>query len=338
MPSGGTRLRPSPKNAIRELLKQVGWLVSAGSVDGVCTTAAVLRNAAGECGVEFCQAFTVDRVDPSQWPTHRRVLLIGLAVNNRDEAMTVDFLRRVTRAGHRIIGVLDQHRADDWVVAFCRAELRAGRLLVKPVTGLKVGIRSSGKHLLRLMGDDADGHTRELCQAAIAADRMDFDTHCGTIVNAAIKPKLDDNLRRVYLARHLATNGDPDDIIQGWMAEYDEIQRHHDEIIAARVELGDGLVRVVSFGRQVDMTRLRASLYCLGYLVAVTDGESFHQQARRRIRQISFGCAPRVHLNLVAALKDACIAVSGYRRNATVALADELPAIEVVRRLLVSQC
>lgn len=337
MASRGTRLRPSPKNAIRELLKQVDWLVSVGSVDGICTTAAVLRNAARECGVEFAQAFTVDRVAPSQWPPHRHVLLIGLAVNNRNEALTVDFLRRITAAGHRFVGVLDEHRAEDWIIAFCRAELRAGRLLVKPVTGLKAGIRSSGKHFLRLMEELADEHTCELCQAAIAADRMDFDTHFGTIINSSIKPQLHDDSRREHLARHLANNREPDETIQGWMAQYEEIRRNHEAIIADRRDHGNGLVRVISFNRTIDMTALLASLYGLGYCVAIIDGESFHQQAGERIRQISFGCAPRLHLNLVAALKKAGIAVSGYRRKATVALADELPAIEVVRRLLVSQ-
>jgi hypothetical protein len=105
------------------------------------------------------------------------------------------------------------------------------------------------------------------------------------------------------------------------------------EIIAARRDLGDGLVRVVTFGRTVDMTALLASLYRLGYRVAIIDGESFHQHFGRRVRQLSFGCAPRAHLNLVAALKEARIAVSGYRRKATVALADEERAIEVVRKM-----
>ena len=248
--------KPSTQDQVRQALAQLDYIVSGGSIDSICTTAAVLRNAKRECGIEFCQSFSVDRIDPSAWPPGRRVLLVGLAVNNRDEMMTAEFLRRVAAAGHTIIGVLDEHRAEDWVTAFSRASLRSSRLAIKPVTGRKAGIRSAGFLLLSLMGNGADDHTRELCEAADAADRMNFDTHFGSIVNSAVKPDRHDDSRRIYLARHLSTNREPDTLIHGWMKEYAEILHNHTEILAARNDLGDGMVRIVTYGRLVDMTSL----------------------------------------------------------------------------------
>ena len=287
-----------------------------------------------ECGIEFCQTFSVERIDPSAWPRGRRVLLIGLAVNNRDEMMTAEFLRRIAAAGHTTIGVLDEHRAEDWVTAFSRASLRSSRLLIKPVTGRKAGIRSAGSLLLSLMGEDADDHTRELCEAADAADRMNYGTHFGRIVNSAVKPDRHDDSRRVYLARHLATNREPDAVIQGWMKEYAEIVHNHREVLAARQDLGDGLVRIVTCGRVVDMTSLLHALYDLGHLVVMIDGEFFGQTDGRPVRRIAFGCAPGLRLNLAHQLRAAGIAASGYRGKPSIAPPDERSATEIVREIL----
>src|SRR5258708_2124364 len=101
-----------------KILSTVDFVLSVGSVDGVCTTAAVLRNASEGAGLAFCQAFTVDKIDPSAWGAGKNVLFVDLAVNNRHEAMTVDFLSCVQAAGHIIIGVLDEHDADAWERVF----------------------------------------------------------------------------------------------------------------------------------------------------------------------------------------------------------------------------
>ena len=90
-------------------LNSIDFILSVGSVDGVCTSAAVLRNT-NAAEIAFCQAFTVDKVDPASWGENRKVLFIDLAVNNRNKSMTVDFLRRVTDAGHQIIQMSVDHR------------------------------------------------------------------------------------------------------------------------------------------------------------------------------------------------------------------------------------
>jgi hypothetical protein len=121
------------------------------------------------------------------------------------------------------------------------------------------------------------------------------------------------------------------------MDEYEAIERYHAQILSTRHDLGDGLVRLTLSGCSVDMTALLRSLYSLGCLVAVLDGEFFHQQAGRKVRQIAFGCAPGLRVNLAAALRSAGIAAAGYRRKPLVALDDELAALEVVRQAVRSE-
>src|SRR5579883_972208 len=202
-------------------LRGVNFVLAVGSVDGVCTAAAALRQADPTCGLAFCQAFTVDKVDPAAWGGNKTVLFVDLAVNNRDEAMTAAFLRRVVDAGHTIFGVCDEHNAEDWQRAFTAAGLDFGALVLKPVSGKGTPVNSSGALLLSLLGTDADAHTQELCAAADAGDRMDFGTRIGGAVNQAVKSKIADDGRRVYLARHFAQNRDADATISGWVAEYE---------------------------------------------------------------------------------------------------------------------
>ena len=64
--------------------KNINLVIAAGSVDGVLTAAAVVRNAPEGAEVFFTQAFTVNTVKPEDWEENRRVLFVDLAVNNRD--------------------------------------------------------------------------------------------------------------------------------------------------------------------------------------------------------------------------------------------------------------
>lgn len=279
----------------------INKIVSVGSVDGVCTSAAVLRNIVRGNNVDivFTQAFTVDKIDPSTWTPNRNVLFVDLAVNNRDQEMTVDFLRRVIEAGHTIVGVLDEHNADDWKKVFEAAEVSFDDLAIKPVSQNECEIKSSGALLLSLL-NDVDQHTRDLCEAADASDRMDFSTHFGGFVNQAVKSKIADDSRRVYLARYFAQNKDPDEIINTWIAEYEEILNSHEEIVATRQDLGDRITRVSALGKTVDMTTLMKTVYALGYSVVLTEGEMYNKSLGKKTVQISFGCKPGLKLDAVA--------------------------------------
>lgn len=320
------------KNSI---LSSVDFVVSVGSVDGVCTAAAVLRNAAPGCGLRFSQAFSVDKLNPGDWGGAKKVIFVDLAVNNRDTSMTVAFLGRVVAAGHTLLGVLDEHNAEDWRAACSAAGVDFDALPVKPVTGKGTPVNSSGALLLTLLGTDADEQTRELCAAADAGDRMDFTTRFGGMVNQAVKSKIGDDSRRIKLARHLASGAtEPDSEIQGWIGEYAEILRNHEQIVAARQDLNDGLVRVDTRGRVIDVTAFMSELYKLGSKVVVVDGEVFVPAKKAKERQISFGCAPQLKVDLVAALKAVGIEASGFAQKANVPPADEARAVEVVRALI----
>lgn len=314
-------------------MKNINFVLSVGSVDGVCTSAAVLRNANPEANVEFCQAFTVNKVQPKNWGKDLNVIFVDLAVNNRDLQMTVDFLRRVTEAGHTIVGVLDEHNAEEWQVAFESAELSFESLTIKPVSQRDGKIKSSGALLISLL-EDADEQTRELCEAADAGDRMDFSTHFGGIVNQAVKSKITDDSRRVYLAKYFAEKHDPDETINGWIAEYEAILTTHEEIIKNREDLGDDIVRVSAAGRVVDKTTLMKSVYDLGYSVAIIEGEMFNKSLNKKTLQISFECTPKLKIDLIKAIQATDIHCTGFPQKVTVEPEDEVVAISAVRNTL----
>lgn len=315
-------------------LENVDFVLAVGSVDGVCTSAAVLRNATPKVDIDFCQAFTVDKVDPLTWGNRRNVLFVDLAVNNRDKAMTADFLRRIKAANHVIVGVLDEHNAEDWRKSFTAAELSFDELSIKPVSQDNVEIKSSGALLLSILGDKADKQTRELCEAADAGDRMDFSTHFGSIVNQAVKSCIANDSRRMYLAKHFAQNYDSDQTIINWIAEYETILITHKDIVKVMKNFGDRIARISVVGRIVDMTTLMKTIYNLGYDVVLIDGEMFSKEAGKKIRQVSFGCRPELKLDAVATIKAAGVECSGFAAKANVEPKDEYAALAAIRSAL----
>ena len=237
-------------------------------------------------------------------------------------------------AGHQVVGVLDQHNAEDWRKAFASAEFSFDELAIRPVSQDEGDIKSSGALLLSLLGDEADEQTRELCQAADAGDRMDFSTHFGGVVNQAVKSRIADDSRRVYLAKHFAKNHDADETIRGWIAEYEAILATHEEIVEARQDLGNGIVRISAVGKIVDMTTLMKTVYDLGYQVVLTEGEMFDKVAGKKTRQIAFGCKPGLKLDAVATIKAARVECSGFAAKANVKPEDEEAALAAVRSAL----
>lgn len=311
----------------------INFVLSVGSVDGVCASAAVLRNANPDADIAFCQAFTVDKVDPVTWGEQRKVLFVDLAVNNRDEAMIADFLHRIKVAGHTVIGVLDEHNAEDWRKVFATAELSFDELAIKPVSQDEGDVKSSGALLLSLLGGEADEQTRELCEAADAGDRMDFSSHFGGIVNQAVKSKIADDSRRVYLAKYFARNYEPDETIRGWIAEYEAILANHDKVVASRKNLGDGIHRVDARGLSVDMTTLMGRLYKDGAKVVALEGEAFNKSLGKKTIQIAFGTNDN-SLNLFEVIKAAVPTASGFTQKVNVKPEDEDAAVDAIRAAL----
>ena len=314
-------------------IKNVNQIVATGSVDGVLTTAALLR-LIGETnvGVEFTQAFEVVKLDPIKWEPNRNVAFVDLAVNNQDHAMTAAFVAKIRDAGHKIVAVIDEHSREDWFEILGKFD----GLIVEPVSQAFGDIKSSGALMKSRLGDLLDAHGVELVDSAEAGDRMNFATHFGAIANQAVKSNIGDNTRRVHLAYHLAFNREPDEKIQSWVAEYNEILKNHKAILAAKMDLGDGIVRVDATGQSVDVTSLMAGLYKSGAVVVVLIGEAFNKAEGRKTVQASFGTSDK-NLDLLTCVKEASIPmIGGFAQKVNVALEQESSATEVIRKLLKS--
>jgi len=278
-------------------------IIAVGSVDGVCTVAALkrllLKLGATSVVIEFAQAFSVDKLSPQTW-TEEVVFFVDLAVNNRDKVMTADFVRRIP-TGCQILGVLDEHNAEDWSELFATVGLDFEALLIKPCSqALEGQPKSSGALLLSILGDQADEHTKALCEAAAAGDRMDFSGPVGSVVNKAMKAKIADDTRRVYLANHYASSLVPDEKVSGWVKEYEVIEANHRKVIASidPALLADGIVLADATGLTVDMTTLLGLLYKKGRVVALA-GETYDKALGRKVKSLSFGTPPGTRAKLV---------------------------------------
>ncbi len=310
-------------------------VIATGSVDGVLTTAAFLRVIGlheEKAGVEFTQAFTVDKLNPAQWPEGRQVVFVDLAVNNQNPEMTADFVRRIREAGHEIVAVCDEHDADAWKRVLGQEPFEA--LIVKPQSQKKGEAQSSGAILLEALGDEADDHTRELCEAANAADQMDFSTHFGSYANRAVKSAMGDNSRRVHLAGHFAANREPDEVISSWCAEYEAIIATHEEVLGNREDLGSGIVRIDCTGKKVDMTTLMGQVYDLPETKACLVIGPVYNKAKGGIEVMaSFGT--RIEgFDIQAAIQSEGVSAGGFASKANVDLENEKAAIEAVRKAL----
>lgn len=315
-------------------LATTNLVIAVGSVDGILTTAALLRLIGkDEAEVCFTQAFTVDKLPVGSW-RERRVALVDLAVNNRDPEMTRRFIAALRENGNEFVAVIDEHNREDWLAVLGSFD----GLVVEPQSqqGGDDAQKSSGEVLRRALvksGMEPDGHTAELLAAADAGDRMDFTTHFGAIVNQAVKSAIADDSRRAYLARHLAKSREADSKIQGWIKEYEEILVSHQEILGAKQDLGDGIVRVVATGKRVDMTTLMSTLYRSGARVVVLEGEAFNKALGRKAMQIAFGTDDKGK-DLLAVVKAAIPSASGFAQKVNVDPEHEAAALAAVRSFL----
>lgn len=309
-------------------------VIAVGSVDGVLTTAAALRlNGNPEIEVVFCQAFTVDKLPVSTW-NNRKVVLVDLAVNNRDPAMTKNFVEALRAGDNEIIAIIDEHDRKAWLEVLGTFE----GLAIEPQSQIdEGGPKSSGEVLRRALeadGKEINGHTLQLLRDADAADRMDFSGPFAAIVNQAVKSAITDDSRRVRLAWHFSMNTVPDTKIDGWVAEYEEILRNHKRIFGNRQGLGDNIVRISTLGVVIDMTTLMSEMY-KDAKVVVVEGELFNPAKKLKERMVSFGTNQK--LDILAAIKAVVPNASGFATKVNVAPEHEAAALAAVRALLLAQ-
>lgn len=313
---------------VKSILRSATQVVSVGSVDGVLTAAAVLRQIGNpSVGLTFTQAFTVEKVPVETWPTGQRVVFVDLAVDNRDPNKTRRFIARLKAGGHTLIAIVDEHSREDWLSVLGTFD----GLTVEPRTRSDV-YGSSGALLLAALSDEADEHTRMLCAAADAGDKMQF-IGIGELANKAMKANIPDDARRVHLARHFATSAEPDAQILAWVKEYDGIEAAHKEVHAAKQDLLQGIHRVVTTGKRIDVTTLMRELYEAGAVVVVMEAELYDKAVGKKVRQIAFGTNSQ-KLDLLACLKAAGVGASGFAQKANVPPAEEEAALAAVRALL----
>lgn len=325
------------KNLINPAIAQIAstdLVISVGSVDGILTSAALLRllgKSEEECDLVFCQAFTVDKLPVDKWQG-KAVTLVDLAVNNRDMEMTRAFVARLREKNNQLVAVIDEHNSEDWLAVLGSFD----GLAVEPQSqqGSDDAPKSSGELFRRALVAaevEVDTHTLELLAAADAGDRMDFSTHFGSIANQAVKSNIRDDARRVKIARHLAFNSEPDEQIATWIAEYEEILRNHDIIVDQKVDRGDGIHRVNACDMQVDMTTLMFRLYSEGARVVALYGEAFVPAEKRKRTVLSFGTNDK-GLDLMAIVRGAGVnPLGGFAQKVNVELGDEEKAMAAIR-------
>lgn len=242
-------------------------IIAVGSIDGIFTAAAVL-NYLGEAKISFTQAFTVHAVKVEEGD---QLWLVDLAVNNSPIRQAIpelgleagtsgsDYTKAVVKswqdAGAEVKAIVDEHGAEAWTQAYGSFD----GLLVKPMTqDVDDNIHSAGDTLIQ-SGLDISDEAKNLCVTASLADQGSF-IGLGEIANKAVKAAIGDNSRREYIARHFALNMAPDEKISGWAAEYDELQRNAERVMAEAEDNGSW-VFVDTRGKKVDMTSLAFSLY-----------------------------------------------------------------------------
>lgn len=306
------------------------------------TTAAIIRNAAADCAVEFTQAFSVDKIDVTKWGENRKVCFVDLAVNNSiDKAtgerlglkMTSEFVRRVILAGHTIVAVCDEHDSDLWNEVFEAVGINPSDLLIQPVSQKLCEISSSGGLLMSVL-EDADAETLNLCVSADLADHIQF-IGIGEIANKTCKANIGDNSRREHLAQHFAFNIQPDEKILGWVKEYEAIESTHQEILA-NAKLEGNLLFVDSYGKKVDISSLSGLLTKKfpTAKITITHGQGYDKAAGGTVELYIFAVRNDLDMDILTPLQQAGVSATGFGKKASVKPEYYEAALAVVREFV----
>lgn len=314
-------------------LSVINHIVAVGSVDGVCTAAAMLRNAAPDCTVEFTQAFSVDKIDVSTWKPNSKVAFVDLAVDHSNASTTNSFIFNILNGGHSIVAVCDEHDSELWLYELATYNVHPSELLIEPVSQKTGSIKSSGALLASVLVN-ADEQTLELCRVANLGDMMQFEG-IGQVVNEAVKSAIADSTRRVYLANHFAFNSEPDEKIIGWMKEYEGILATHAEILDSATLSDSGILSASSYGKKVDVTTLMKTLYAItGVKVLALHGQTYDKSKGGVVETLSFGAPQGSTIDLLAPLQAAGLPAMGFAQKASVPMEYATEALQIVEALL----
>ncbi len=113
------------------------------------------------------------------------------------------------------------------------------------------------------------------------------------------------------------------------------MDQDHDKIIERRIELGDGLVRVLLPCRTYNLGQLKTKLYELGYKIILVNGNRFSRsRGRTKGRRVSLACSTDLNLNLPTLLRRNGIPPYGNEMFIDIHPSNEGQAIEVLRSFL----
>lgn len=216
-------------------------LVAHGDLDGMISAALAIQRyklALGETEIVFVQPFTVDKVEVPE--ETERVIVVDIAVNNRDPEMTKTFLRRI---GDRLAGWFDHHQG--W-----RDFL---------------GFESTGGDVVPFLVDSEARSCAELLQgdAALVADAIAADTRKGALspraqlIEQATKANMSDDNIRLMAVKWLLGDETARAGLEQAAKRYAEIQAETERLAATyRVTGKVALVDARNSNHQYDLTQL----------------------------------------------------------------------------------
>jgi hypothetical protein len=315
-------------------IQGVNVIVAVGSVDGMAGTAACIRHSENpNIQVVFTQAFQVNTIDVSKWPSNSKVGFIDLGVNNEgqtpNQQLTIDFVNKIYKSGHTILFIADEHGKKAWEEVLEQCGHSKTELTITPKDRIKYS--SSCAVLSKALGESADSHTKVLLHAGDQADKMNFSTPFGEIFNNCTKSNMSDPTRRPYVVQHMAHHDIPDTKIQGWMNEYVEIQANLPKIMASGANLGDGIFRYDGMIGRHDATAVFNEAYKTSPVVVLSDTNVFIEGRMQPGVSIATN---RKDLNVLKIIQEAGIVAGGMTAKANFALKDQKAAIEAVRKAI----
>lgn len=316
------------------LVSGVNVIVAVGSVDGMAGAAACIRHSGNlDTQLVFTQAFQVNTIDISRWPLESKVGFIDLGVNNEGQTpnpqLTIDFVKKIYDLGHKIHFIADEHGKEAWQSVLSECGHDKSELAIRPKNRAKYG--SSCSILLKKLGESADTHTVALLKDGHEGDQMNFDTPFGRIFNNAIKSNITDPERRPYLVKHMAQYDTPDARIQGWMAEYAEMEANLCKILESGQDLGDGIFLYdCTIGRH-DATAIFRDAYKKSSIVVLKGTNVFIEGKMQAGVSIATN---RRDLNVLEIIQKAGIIAGGMAAKANFALKDSEAAISAVRTVV----
>lgn len=272
-------------------------IIAVGSVDGVLTSAALIRflaNQGLDSQIMFTQAFTcqetLEFIKSGDY-----VWLVDLAVNNRDLEYTRTFIEGLFESRASLCAIVDEHNSDDWhkIIA------RDFELQVYPESRSEM-FPSSGAVLRKTLSPNPawDDYCTTLTQYADEADQANF-IGIGSIVNKAVKANIKDQNRRAYLANHFAVFAEPDEQISQWVSDYETIEANMADIVRNAQDYGK-YIYLDTRDKQVDMTTLATTVYRKfpDALVVIARGQAYDKNKGGVIPCYSFMASTNAPNNL----------------------------------------